>query len=93
MNREMGSTRPVTRNRVLSFVGTVAIWFILMALGSRSEYISAFLFLFLAAYVARSIAGIGPTSAVCDTDAEIRRKLDANSVRGKQISTETGKSG
>ena len=79
MNRKMDSTRPVTRNRVLSFFGTFVIWFILMALDSRSEYISAFLFLFLAAYVARSIAGIGPTSAVCDSDAEIRRKLDARS--------------
>lgn len=83
MNKEMDSTRPVTRNRVLSFVGTVVIWFILIAIGNRSEYISAFLFLFLAAYVARSIAGISPTSAVCDTDTEIRRKLDASNLRSK----------
>lgn len=83
MSREMDSTRPVTRNRVLSFVGAVVIWFILIALGSRSEYISGFLFFFLASYVARSISGISPTSAVCDTDAEIRAKLDANNLRSK----------
>ena len=84
MSREMDSNRPVTRNRVLSFVGAVVIWFILIALGSRSEYISGFLFLFLATYMARSISGISPTSAVCDTDAEIRAKLDANNLRSKQ---------
>lgn len=80
----MDSARPVTRNRVLSFFGAVVIWFILIAIGNRSEYISGFLFLILAAYLARSIAGIGPTSAVCDTDAEIRRKLDANNLRSKR---------
>lgn len=82
MSREIfDSTRPVTRNRVLSFFGAVVIWFILIALDSRSEYISALLFYVLASYMARSISGISPTSAVCDTDAEIRAKLDANNLR------------
>ncbi len=83
MSREMDSTRPVLRNRILSFFGGVVIWLVLIALGSRSEYISGFLFLYLASYMARSISGISPTSAVCDTDAEIRAKLDANNLRSK----------
>ena len=83
MSRKMDSTRPVTRNRVLSFVGAVVIWFILIALDSCSEYISGLLFFFLASYMARSISGISPTSAICDTDAEIRAKLDANNLRSK----------
>lgn len=83
MSREMDSNRPVTRNRVLSFVGAVVIWLILIALDSGSEYISGLLFFLLASYIARSLSGISPTSAVCDTDAEIRAKLDANNLRRK----------
>jgi hypothetical protein len=83
MNREMDSARPVTKNRALSFVGAVVIWLILIAIGNHSAFINGFLFLILAAYLARSISGISPTSAVCDTDAEIRQKLDANNLRKK----------
>jgi hypothetical protein len=83
MRREMDPTRPVTRNRVLSFFGAAVIWFILIALDSRSEHISALLFFVLASYMARSISGISPTSAVCDTDEEIRAKLDANNLSSK----------
>ncbi|RMQ20859.1 hypothetical protein ALQ08_200040 [Pseudomonas syringae pv. delphinii] len=54
----MDPTRPVTRNRVLSFFGAAVIWFILIALDSRSEHISALLFFVLASYMARSISGI-----------------------------------
>lgn len=83
MKRESDPARPVTRNRVLAFVGAVVIWFVLIVIGTRSEYLNGFLYLLLAAYLARSIAGISPTSAVCDTDDEIRRKLDANNLSKK----------
>ncbi|MBJ2180026.1 hypothetical protein JC795_17690 [Pseudomonas veronii] len=83
LKREIDPARPVTRNRVLAFVGSVVIWFALIVVGTRSEYINGFIYLVLAAYLARSIAGISPTSAVCDTDDEIRRKLDANNLRRK----------
>ncbi len=83
LNRENDPARPVTRNRVLAFVGAVVIWFVLVIVGTRSEYINGFFYLVLAGYLARSIAGISPTSAVCDTDDEIRQKLDANNLRRK----------
>lgn len=83
LNRENDPARPVTRNRILAFVGAVVIWLLLVIVGTRSEYINGFFYLVLAGYLARSIAGISPTSAVCDTDDEIRQKLDANNLRRK----------
>lgn len=81
MSREMDPARPVTRNRVLAFAGAVVIWLALIVVDAQSEYISGFFYLGLAVYLARSIAGIGHTRAICDSDDEIRRKIDANNLR------------
>lgn len=75
MSSEEKVVRSVKGVRVLAFIGPVVIWFALIALSEVSKYISVFLYLILAAYLVRSAIGISSTSAVCDTDDEIRVKL------------------
>jgi len=78
MSNEAKVVRSVKGVRVLAFIGPVVIWFVLIAFSEGSKYINMLLYLILAAYLARSAVGIGATSAVCDTDDEIRAKLGAS---------------
>ncbi len=81
MSSEAKVVRSVKGVRVLAFIGPIVIWFALIAFSEGSKYISVFLYLILAAYLARSAVGIGATSAVWDTDEEIRVKLGASKTK------------
>lgn len=78
------SPRSVTLVRWGAFTGPIVVWFALMVVSSQSQYLTGFLLLLLSAYLVRSLTGIGSSSALFDSDDQIRSKLSAHAKKNEK---------